>query len=163
MNIRGWLALVIVAIALIGCSREDPSIIARAPVTEATPPAEGEAPAEEAAGEAQVLEVAATSGLAFEQTDLNATAGQPITVQFTNPAALQHNWVLAEPGQADALGSSGADKDNPAEGFIAASNTIANGATDTAEVPTLDAGEYTYLCTVPGHYPSMQGRLVVAP
>jgi uncharacterized cupredoxin-like copper-binding protein len=145
----GALALIVLA----SCSRADPSIIARPPAVE---PANG-------AVEAQTLEVAAAeSGLAFKQTELTAQAGQPLRVSFTNPQPLEHNWVLAEPDQAEALASTGKDKDDAAEGMIAASDTIANGTSDTVEVPALEVASYTYLCTVPGHYEAgMQGTLTL--
>ncbi len=157
MKAYGWLALGLLAMIIVlpGCSREDPSIIASQAAEE---------PANEVA-EAQTLEVAAAdSGLAFEQAEQTVRAGQPIRASFTNPQPLDHNWVLAEPGQAEALASTGRDKDDEAEGMIAASDTIANGATDTFEVPALEAGSYPYLCTVPGHYEAgMHGTLTVQP
>lgn len=157
MKACGWLALGALAIVIVlaGCSREDPSVIAQPPATE--PVSEGT--------EAQTLTAAAAdSGLAFAQAELTARAGQPISVSFANPQPLGHNWVLAKPDQVEALASTGKDKGNQDESMIAASETIANGTTDTVEVPTLEAGSYTYLCTVPGHYEAgMHGTLNVQP
>jgi plastocyanin len=142
---------IVSVLALAACGGEDTGI--------ASPAAEngnGEA-------EGQTLQVAAAEqGLEFQETELTATAGQPITVEFTNPAALEHNWVLAEPGEVEALANTGIDgEEAEEEGAFAASDTIANGETDMVEIDGLEAGEYTYICTVPGHSQSMRGTLVV--
>lgn len=156
MQLRGWLALsaLALAIALTGCSRADPSIIASAPEAAATGEAGG-----------ATLDVAADpAALAFQQTTLQAPAGQPITVNFNNPAALQHNWVLVEPGQeqavADATTPTNGDPTGVA-GVIAGFPPIGTASQSTTVNP-LEAGDYPYICTVPGHYAGgMVGTLTV--
>jgi uncharacterized cupredoxin-like copper-binding protein len=103
--------------------------------------------------------------LKFQPETLNATAGQPITVTFKNPAPLQHNWVLVEPGQeqavAEAAGRKGGDATGVA-GVIATSSLLNANGDETMEVPAQQAGTYTYICTVPGHYAAgMKGTLIV--
>ncbi len=117
-------------------------------------------------GAAQTIEVAADeAALAFEQTELTATAGQPITVEFSNPGALPHTWVLVEPGQEQAVNdAAGADGAVAADttGVIAASSVLQSGGSETIDVPALEAGTYPYICTVPGHYAAgMVGTLTV--
>ncbi len=158
MKIRSWLALGAVAIIMVlaGCSREDPSIIAR-PLAEAP----------DNDTEAQTLEVAtATAGLAFAQTELTAKANQPIVVNFTNEQALPHNWVLVHPGQEEAVAQAAAADQGDATGVeeaIAAGEVIAS-SSETIEVDPLEADTYSYICTVPGHYAAgMVGTLTVEP
>jgi len=157
MKVRGWFALSAlgVVLALAGCSRADPSIIADSTGGQDIPT--GDAPA--------AVDVAAeASGLVFQQTTLNGPADQAFTVNFSNPAALQHNWVLVEPGQdkavADAAKATGG---NPLglEGVIAGGAPIANGA-EPVQVPPTAAGDYPYICTVPGHYEAgMKGTMTL--
>jgi uncharacterized cupredoxin-like copper-binding protein len=157
MKIRGWLAIMVLAFAMVGtgCSRTDPSVVARAET--ATEVAEGEGGIEVAAVEA---------GIAYQQTELTAPADAAFAVQFINPAVLPHNWVLVQPGQEEAVASAADQEGNvppDTEGVIAASPIITS---NSAQVPVdaLAAGEYTYICTYPGHYAAgMAGTLIVGP
>lgn len=116
-------------------------------------------------GAAETLEVAGLDTLRFNPEALTLAAGQEATVAFENEGALQHNWVLVEPGQeqaaagaADASGEIASD----APGVIVAGDVLDGGSSEEINVPALDAGEYTYICTVPGHLPGgMRGTLTV--
>ena len=123
-------------------------------------------------GGATTLEVSTPGeNLAFEPTTLSATAGQQVTVQFkNNSSAQQHNWVLVSGGEAEAKAvadaglTAGAGANYlPADNANVAANTpLANGGeTVEASFTAPAAGTYTFLCTVPGHYPLMQGTLTV--
>ncbi|HEX6290711.1 MAG TPA: plastocyanin/azurin family copper-binding protein [Herpetosiphonaceae bacterium] len=162
MKVRGWLALVALAIAIVlaGCSRADPSIIAAAP--EAT---SGAGDTNVAGGGPTSLDVAADpTQLKFQQETLNAAEGQTITVNFNNPAAVAHNWVLVQPGQEDAVAqATTASNGDPTgiTGVIAGMAPITSSSA-TVEVPAQQAGTYPYICTVPGHYAAgMKGTLTV--
>jgi azurin len=119
-----------------------------------------------------VIEIASKGEeLVFDKTELRVSAGQVVTLRFKNTSAVQqHNWILIKGGDAEAaaIANAGltagpaanylpADKSN-----IIAASPLANGnetveVTFTAPAP----GTYLYICTVPGHYPLMQGKLVV--
>ena len=119
-----------------------------------------------------VIEIASKGEeLFFDKTELRVSAGQVVTLRFKNNSAVQqHNWILIKGGDAEAaaIANAGltagpaanylpADKSN-----IIAESPLANGnetveVTFTAPAP----GTYLYICTVPGHYPLMQGKLVV--
>jgi azurin len=160
MKIRGWLALGTLAIAITatGCSRSDPSLVARAETSTEVAGGGG--------GGGPTIDVAATPSTAYQQTELQAPANQAFTVSFTNPAALPHNWVLAQPGKEQAVAQAADPQGNvPAgtEGVIAAGAIITN-KTEPIPVEALAAGTYTYLCTFPGHYlAGMKGTLTVGP
>ncbi|MBV9786806.1 MAG: auracyanin [Chloroflexi bacterium] len=103
--------------------------------------------------------------LKFAEGALTATGGQPITVNFNNPSTtLQHNWVLVQPGQEDAVATAAAAKNGDATGLagvIAAGKPI-TGSQEAISVPAQQAGTYPYICTVPGHYQAgMKGTLTV--
>ena len=109
--------------------------------------------------------------LAFDKTTLTATAGQQVTVNFkNNSAAQQHNWVLVNGGESVAgeIANAGltaglsaqylpADKAN-----VLANTAVLNGGeSGSVSFTAPGAGTYLYICTVPGHYPLMQGTLTV--
>jgi azurin len=110
-------------------------------------------------------------GLAFKPNALTASAGQQITVKFKdNSAAQQHNWVLVKGGDDVAQKvateglTTGADKGYlPSDPANIIANTPLSSAGQTVEVKFTApaAGTYTFICTVPGHYPLMKGTLTV--
>ncbi|WP_129674796.1 plastocyanin/azurin family copper-binding protein [Candidatus Chloroploca sp. Khr17] len=109
--------------------------------------------------------------LAFDKTTLTVAAGQEVTLNFQNTSlAQQHNWVLVDGGAdvsrpiAEAGMLAGLQGEYlPADrSKIIAHTGVLNGreagsVTFTAPAP----GTYLYICTVPGHYPIMQGTLIV--
>ena len=119
----------------------------------------------EGGGEGQTLEVEGTDTLRFEPDTLQVAADQPFTVVLNNPSSQPHNFVLVEPGQeqavATAAGSDG-DIDEDAEGVINAGDVVQAGGDEDIDFEGLSAGEYTYICTVPGHFAAgMVGTLTV--
>ncbi|NJN19267.1 MAG: auracyanin [Oscillochloris sp.] len=135
-------------------------------------PAGGGSGSGEASGGGATIEIASVGeNLAYDKTELSATSGQEVTVRFQNTsAAQQHNWVLVD-GGADVAQqiatngiAAGADANYlPSDAAnVIASTPLAN-ANETTEVTFTapEPGTYLYICTVPGHYPLMQGTLTV--
>jgi azurin len=132
----------------------------------------GAAPATSSGDGSGVLQLGSDGeGLAFKPNALTASPGQKVTVKFkNNSSAQQHNWILIKGGPdvaqqvATAGLTAGADK-----GYLVAdpatiiANTTLSSAGQTLEVSFTapDAGTYIFLCTVPGHFPLMQGTLTV--
>jgi uncharacterized cupredoxin-like copper-binding protein len=118
-------------------------------------------------GEAQTVEVSAdpSGQLAFVEKTLQGAAGQEFPVHFRNPAPVEHNWVLVEPGQEDAVANASLGQAGNAvglDGVIVATEVHQQNEDETVTVPALEAGEYTYICTVPGHYQAgMRGTLTI--
>lgn len=111
---------------------------------EAGPVEPAETPVQPAAkGPGSTLKLAADpTAIAFDATKLTSKAGE-VTIDFDNPAALEHNVAIEENGKE-----------------IAVSETITDGKTSVSA--DLAAGTYTFLCTVPGHAEAgMQGTLTV--
>ena len=111
---------------------------------EASPVGGEHAPAQPAAeGPGDTLQLAADpTQLAFDTTKLTSKPGK-VTIDFDNPAALEHNVAIDENGKE-----------------IAVSETITSGKTSVSA--DLAPGTYTFLCTVPGHAEAgMEGTLVV--
>ncbi len=81
---------------------------------------------------------ASPTDLAFDTTSLTSKPGK-VTIDFDNPAALEHNVAIEQEGKE-----------------IATSATIAKGKTSVSA--DLAPGTYTFLCTVPGSCRSGHGR-----
>jgi plastocyanin len=96
-----------------------------------------------AKGPGGTLQLAASpTDLAFDKTSLTSKPGT-VTIDFDNPAALEHNVAIEQNGKE-----------------IAVSETLAEGKTSVSA--DLAPGTYTYLCTVPGHAEAgMEGTLTV--
>jgi plastocyanin len=97
----------------------------------------------QSAGAATTLDLAADpTALAFDQTDLTAKGGK-VTIDFTNPAPLEHNVVIEENGKE-----------------LAGFEPIIEGEESLSA--DLKPGTYTYFCSVPGHREAgMEGTLTV--
>lgn len=93
------------------------------------------------AGTTLQLEASPTA-LAFDTTELSAKAGK-VTIDFKNPSAIPHNVVIEENGEE-----------------LAGFDPITEG--EESETAELEAGTYTFYCSVPGHREAgMEGTLTV--
>jgi plastocyanin len=100
----------------------------------------GKAPVNGPGGTLQLA--ASPTQIAFDKKELSSAPGE-VTIDFTNPAPLEHDVAIEKDGKE-----------------IAGSELIAEGKTSvTAD---LAPGTYTFLCTVPGHAEAgMEGTLTV--
>ncbi len=114
-----------------------------APVEDESEKAPAPKPAPAAKGPGGTLQLAASpTDLAFDKTSLTSQPGK-VTIDFDNPAALEHNVAIEQNGKE-----------------IATSETLAEGKTSVSA--DLAPGTYTYLCTIPGHAEAgMEGTLTV--
>ncbi len=94
-------------------------------------------------GPGGTLQLAASpTDIAYDKTKLSSKPGE-VTIDFTNPAALEHDVAIEKDGKE-----------------IAVSETIGEGKTSVKA--DLAPGTYTFLCTVPGHAEAgMEGTLTV--
>ncbi len=108
--------------------------------------------------------------MTYDQKELVVPAGSRVTLVLKNNAttpAMVHNWVLVRPGSADQVGRD-AITTTPAEGYIpettavlAHSALVKPGERGTVTFPAPPPGTYDFICTVPGHYVTMRGTLIV--
>ncbi len=114
------------------------------------------------------------NSMAFDITSLTASAGQPVHVLFTNKSNMStmgHNWALVKPGTEASVALKGLQRGEKA-GYVDVTDhdmlafTPMAKAGETTEV-TFNApdepGVYPYICTFPGHYMMMKGKLTVTP
>lgn len=102
----------------------------------------GDDTAADGAGEASGdgVSVTGTDELVWDVEELEASAGT-VDVEITCEDGVNHNFVIEETGEEVA--------------------SCEPGETGTGSVE-LEAGTYTYICTVPGHETTMRGELVVS-
>ena len=131
-------ALAVLGLAACGGSSNDNSTTAAAAPPATTAPAGG-------GGGASTVDISTPSGsdLAFDQKDVNATAGS-VTINFDNKQPLQHDVAVAD-----------------SSGKVLGQTDLVSSGTANATVD-LQAGTYTFYCTVPGHREAgMEGTLTV--
>ncbi|MDQ2676097.1 MAG: cupredoxin domain-containing protein [Actinomycetota bacterium] len=161
-GVIGLMTFLVVGSAAFGVSlareehehREDEIFEYRAEVEaeEGGDPSEGEEPTEiEAEGEPEETQgeggLALTSppegDLVFEPDALETEAGE-VTIDYTNPSEVPHNVAIEVEGETVAQGE-----------------TVTGGASGPASA-RLEAGEFVFYCSVPGHREAgMEGTLTV--
>ena len=108
--------------------------------------------------------------LKFDKDTLTVPSGQQITVTFNNTSTTNtHDWVLANGGDDvasqvnDAAQANGGEVTADIPNVIAFTRILNPGEQEQVQFQAPAAGNYTYLCTVPGHYAAgMKGTLTVA-
>lgn len=113
--------------------------------------------------------------LEFDKEELRAKAGQTVRVTFNNTGNMEHNLLFIEPGTLQEVGnmadkmtssSDGRDKNYVPDTPAVVANTVivqpGESVQITFTVPS-EPGKYRFICTIPGHWRSMQGTLVVEP
>lgn len=108
--------------------------------------------------------------MAYDQTSITVNAGDKIKLTLINEneaEGMYHNIVFVKLGTgaevaAEAI-KAGKEKeyvpDNP--NVIAASPMAAPKETVTMEFTAPEKGSYNFICTYPGHFPKMVGKLIV--
>ena len=128
-------------------------------------------PADWTNGPDQELVIGTKPGLKFDKTELVVKAGSKVKLTFNNGDDMLHNWVLVQPGDAVEVGTAALNLGLNAEkmNYVPKSAKVLNhtkllqpGTTDTIYlVAPTKPGNYTYVCTFPGHFTVMQGTLKV--
>ncbi len=113
---------------------------------------------------AQVLKVTAHDLYYNEPDNLTnppvwtVNAGEVFEVDLDNQGGLQHNWAIVKPGAEVPVPF---DPAANADLLLWDAGLVDPGQSEAAQFTVDDPGTYTIICTVAGHYPSMQGQLVV--
>ncbi|MEX2601672.1 MAG: plastocyanin/azurin family copper-binding protein [Balneolaceae bacterium] len=110
------------------------------------------------------------SDLSYDVTEIRAKAGSQFTIRYINASSMPHNMVFVNteedinPVGIAALQAyqNGYIPENEMDRIFAYSDLATPESTVevTITVPE-EPGSYPYICTYPGHFTSMQGRLVV--
>jgi plastocyanin len=129
-------ALALAAFGLAACGGDDSSDTTSAATEETTATGGG-------GGATVKFEADPDGALAYTQTDVSAPAGSD-TIEFNNPASLGHDVVIED-----------------SDGNEVARTDVISGSTTTTDAD-LQAGTYTFFCSVDGHRDAgMEGTLTV--
>ncbi|MCB0870873.1 MAG: cupredoxin domain-containing protein [Solirubrobacterales bacterium] len=140
--------LAVGALVFAGCGSDDSSDDSGSTdtTTTQTQPADNSSNAGgNSGGSAQVLTLAAdpSGALAYDTTELSAKPGK-VTLDFTNESPVGHDAVFED-----------------ADGNEVGATDVITGQSTTTEFE-VDAGEYTFYCSLPGHEEAgMKGTLTV--
>lgn len=137
-------ACVLAGTLVTACVAENPGWT-YTPAPPVTPPPSIDASASasaEPSGDSDAVQISAT-GIAFEQAEVNAPAGEPFQIEFANnDPGVPHDVTIR---QGDANGEE-----------VFKGDTFNGVETRTYDVPALDAGAYAFVCSV---HPNMVGTL----
>jgi azurin len=108
--------------------------------------------------------------MSYDPVSFVVKSGTKIKLTLVNANTAEgmlHNWVLVKLGSGQEVATAGIaagpDKnyipDNP--NILAASGLAKPKETVTLEFVAPAAGSYNYICTYPGHFPQMIGKLLV--
>ncbi|HWB02528.1 MAG TPA: DUF6797 domain-containing protein [Verrucomicrobiales bacterium] len=119
------------------------------------------------------LRIEAANGLQFATKELKARAGERVSLTFSNPDTIPHNWVLLNPGAVEKTGDLAnkliTDPDGPSRHYVPETPDVlswtdmvppAGSFTIHFDAPAKQ-GDYPYICTFPGHWMLMRGVLKV--
>jgi azurin len=123
-------------------------------------------------GKADVsISVGTQPGLRFSVQRIDVQAGSRVQLSFTNTDDMLHNLVIVGPGTADAVGQAAMalGLEGAAHEYVPLSRDVLHHTSllqpGQAETIYFTApatpGEYTYVCTYPGHHILMRGVLRV--
>ncbi|MGP1500637.1 azurin [Bergeyella cardium] len=168
------LGVLFLSAALVACGGEKKdSTEETAPATEEAAPATEDASADAAATPetSNTLLLESTDDMKFLQTEFKVKAGEEVTLTLKHTGkqpkeVMGHNFVLLKPGvdipafAEKAMKAKDTDyiPDGDAD-IIAHTKTIGGGEEDTVKF-TLEPGTYEFLCSFPGHYSMMKGKIV---
>jgi azurin len=164
-------ALLASLLVLAGCGGGETKSAPTATEPAATPPA---APADPEG--VKVVRLTGDDMMKFNITTIEAAPGEPIRVELKNigkmpKQAMAHNFILLQPmadSEINAIGiaaSMAAPKYLPKDMSKVIAHTtkmLGPGESDAVDfkAPT-EPGEYPYICTFPGHFATMRGKLIV--
>ena len=122
-------------------------------------------------GPDQVITIGTVPGLKFDISELQVKAGSRIKLIFNNNDDMLHNLVITKPGTVNAVGEAGLNLGlKGSEMNYVPKSTDVLFHTNIVEpektesiffIAPKQAGTYQYVCTFPGHYTLMQGKLKV--
>ena len=106
--------------------------------------------------------------LKFTESSFTVAAGSQVTLTLDNVSTTQqHNWALVEAGSKDDVTNLGAAA-GPDSGWlpddprVLANTSLLNpGASESITFQAPASGAYEFVCTFPGHNPTMFGDFVV--
>lgn len=129
-------------------------------------------PAPSATAVSNTVEISGNDQMKFDKTEIRVKAGEKVTLTIkdigTMPKeAMSHNFVLLKNGTdpekfaMQAMTSKETDyiPASMKSSVLAHTKTVGPGESDTIEF-TVPKGEYEFICSFPGHWSTMRGKLI---
>lgn len=119
------------------------------------------------------IELGSNDQMKYDQTELKVPANSTVTLTLKHngqmpKSAMGHNFVLLKQGtDIAAFGmkaiEAGIDKEHipDSDAIIAHTGLIGGGEETTVKFDAPAPGTYDYICSFPGHYAIMRGKLIV--
>ena len=117
-----------------------------------------------------VITVGTKPGLQYDLKSFEVTEGERVQLTFNNNDDMLHNLVVVEPNTADKVGDLAMNMglEGPQQGYVPQADEILfhtcimqPESSETIYFTAPPAGEYTYVCTFPGHSRVMRGKMIV--
>jgi glucose/arabinose dehydrogenase/uncharacterized cupredoxin-like copper-binding protein len=124
-------------------------------------------------GKKNVIEISTLRAkMMFDKSELVLPANQTVTVRFNNPDEMPHNFVIIRNGSLQKVGKAANEmiklKDGFKKGFVPAipevlfsTPLVDPGKSYDLKFVTPPAGNYLFICSFPGHWSMMNGKLKV--
>lgn len=170
---KSLLLLALATLFVVGCKSDKKEDKDSAAPKEEVVESEPETSTTDSSSETGVLEIEGNDQMQYNKSELRAKAGQEVTLTLKHVGQMKvdvmgHNWVLLKQGtDIPSFGEKAiAAKDNgyiPADtdAVIAHTDMIGGGETTTITFTAPEAGTYDFICSFPGHYGMMKGKLIV--
>ena len=109
-------------------------------------------------------------GLKYDLESFEVTEGDRVELTFNNNDDMLHNLVVVAPNTADQVGDLAMDMglDGPQQGYVPETDEVLfhtcimqPGSSETIYFTAPSPGEYTFVCTFPGHSRVMRGKMIV--
>ncbi|MFP4093400.1 MAG: plastocyanin/azurin family copper-binding protein [Cyclobacteriaceae bacterium] len=122
-------------------------------------------------GEADVIiNIGTEPGLKYDVSEFEVPAGAKVQISFNNNDDMLHNLVITKPGTVEQVSDMSMQMglDGPQRGYIPDSDNILYHtcilqpeSSESIYFRAPEVGEYTYVCTFPGHSKVMRGVMKV--
>ena len=116
------------------------------------------------------ITVGTKPGLQYDLPSFAVTEGDRVQLTFNNSDDMLHNLVVVAPGTADKVGDLAMNLglEGPQQGYVPETDEVLfhtcilqPESSETIYFTAPPAGEYTYVCTFPGHSRVMRGKMIV--
>ena len=116
------------------------------------------------------ITVGTEPGLQYDLKSFAVRTGERVELVFNNNDDMMHNLVVVEPNTADQVGTLAMNLglDGPQQGYVPEVDEVLfhtcilqPGSSETIYFTAPEPGEYTYVCTFPGHSRVMRGKMIV--
>jgi len=128
------------------------------------------------AEDAVTIKITGNDQMLYDKTEFTVKSGQKVTIEFEHVGklpkiAMGHNVCVLKPGTAlpafamkcaPAAASDYIPQDPESKKVIVAHTAMVGGGETTSTTFTAgEPGTYPYLCTFPGHFAQMSGKMIV--